>query len=469
MWIETLNIGKDVWKMISGILLSDRKKYSYEYDGGYLHVSQLYKRSSNWNTDYVKSSKTLFGSKFPKGESIIFYRDKQFHSPILENAPYAIDYMITFARGRQRIDAISFEIEELDEIYRKSINPIQISRFLDGTDFDGSLNIETKSFSATDSKDYYIKFRNKKFRAKIEITRIANFKNAVHLKTRVIFKIYGDFGNKYNLIFEMLSNVRNLFCFLSHRQNINIKEISIHKKLDSGKYLHIGIIDFAGHNNSVLSYAKMDYDKKKSADFKSIKDAFGNIFQSIVDDGSILKFLPENHRDDKLIIPYNIVMTASVFEHEFERSTIKINHSSNKMNQKTLIKHYLNDLLADKDRLSINNDGVKEVKRLINLVNTDRLELRLSATFSEFSNILEPIGKNMCKRCGIVYDTRSISEAIAKLRNDIAHGSDGNTFMPSEHARCGLALMSRMVYIFRLKEAGVSDSNISQFISDLFG
>lgn len=242
--------------------------------------------------------------------------------------------------------------------------------------------------------------------------------------------------NDIDFIIKLYIIIHNLFSYLGHRKNINIKLINLYgeknKRIISLADLHI-------HSNGAKENEK---DVQKIVEYEDVKENLPKLIQLIAEQKVYIGHLCKKKSKSRTITTGRTIAVMSAFQ----------------SNIKTL---YQNESKKSNDTLEENlKPKEKEPQK-------EKIGLILERMLDKFNDVLEPLISHLCTIKKIpVISSADISKSLIEQRNSYAHGDIIEK--KNEYFILSFIVVEYLNYCMILSSAGYSKADIQKIIKKDF-
>lgn len=281
-------------------------------------------------------------------------------------------------------------------------------------------------------------------------------------KLKLEFKEMNELSFAEGIVFY----VRRLLMFLTFRRNINIKKITLNRKpYPSGKSNKV-VGEFYLNSWEALP-PETEKVKFRIISYPLIEDILHNIMVELALDNIYMLHLPESSKASRMITPERYIMVTAGFEWEF----LRLCEGKLTREKKDKYKEERSEILAF---FNSKIDGATGKRKKFYVNSKERalgpahtLEEKLNFAFKEFEEVLNPFVQEIYNSNGAEIEYPQLAKRIAERRNAIGHGNIEKKI----HELHGIDMMvvEWIYYAMILRSNNMSDNDIKESISDLFG
>lgn len=235
-----------------------------------------------------------------------------------------------------------------------------------------------------------------------------------------------DQTEDFELITKLVRIGKAFVQYLCYRQNVNIRNVTVHTETDKGRRFSSGTFDAPWLN-------EIHAENNKNTVFhflipiELIANGVESILQGLSDNTIYTWHIPESSVDSRRMTASRILLLSSAFEWEYKQI-------------------YLQGVPAKKQQTE--------------------LRLKLETALTDHDACISELAKELFAYNKLTYDIAKVAKRIKKVRNEIIHGDAKITF-DSETILC-FAIIPYLLYAMRFRHAGFSDPEVKKIVYQLF-
>ena len=397
----------------------------------------------------------LVGHSIELDKEILFFPSSREINCLDSLITIEIHSFLTRTPNHVLMNTLCFSCQELNYIY-KTNRAYKIDSINDNNEWCVSTTPFANSSSTTES----FLFKNKTVNVHFSVSRTIDThegKPLLDFDSVLIF----SFNDTDNISFVIeLSNLAQKFVhYLCYRKDISFSSIRVYGPIDHSLKSHVADITFT---KVIQPVDDVVLKKRRFIPYNSIVGREAVILKMISNNFLYTEHIPESYDSSRIMTISRFISIISAFEWEFRNL-----YPSGISSPKTAAAEQ--DVLTILDNLIETNTGkIKSIlKHLKRNVGSSSLGSKIAHVLNDYANIIDPFANRLYLINNMTWNKTKMSERINTQRNILVHGNLDKDF--DNRSFVDILLLERIILIMQFKNMGISDSNIMESVSQLFG